>query len=240
MESYLNDLFTGGGWPGMAGAAVGVVVIYLFFRRLGRLKLGRLEAVATSADALPDDVRAYFDSQDEGLRRAGFERAGDYQTVHGERPSYSRFYLAREGDTFAEVTLYRKINPTLTGMKDYRGITLTSVFADGTALFTGDMSLPDGGAAAPPQMILRGRPEMALDERLEAHRGDARAYAEERETSLLHYPPDQLADVSVYYTQYQREHFVSKRVLEPPPGFEETAQQVRAGRTEDHPVEVSA
>ncbi len=206
----------------------GLVVTAIVWRFFRPVRLGYLEAVALKPDDVPPDVRAFFDRQDEALRRPGFSPVGDYQTVHGKCPNYARFYSCPQADVFIEVDVYRKLESGWLRKRDFRGTVCVSVFEDGTSLHTGDISLPDGGAHAPPQLVFRGRPDMTLEAMIVAHRRDVAEYAAQHHTAVLKYPPEQLANISVYYTQYQRRYFVDKGVIPPPEGFERTRALIEA------------
>ncbi len=214
-----------------------LVILTLIWKRVRPTPLGYMEAVRLQPHDLPADVRAFFDARDEPLSRLGFYPAGDYQTVHGRTPNYARFYACALEDLFIEVDVYRKLGGGWLGTKDFRGVTCVTVFEDGASLHTGDFALPDGGASAPPQLIYRGRPGLSLEELVAAHREDAGQCALEH-GPVLEYPPDQLASVSVYYAQYQREYFVKKGTIPPPDGYEQTKALVEVNA--DSTAEIGA
>jgi hypothetical protein len=200
-------------WPSIALTVVTLLVLSTV--RLGwliRLLFGPIQAVRRTDSELPADVREYFGSQDPLLQSLGFQPAGDYQMVHGRNPSFSRFYLSEDQEVYAEVELYRRSWLTLRGTADFKGVSLVTVFSDGTSVHTSAIALP---ATTPgtPGMVFIGRPDLSLEARLTLHRAEVAAHAARHATEVLRYPPEQLAEVSAYKTQWQRDYWSAKPII---------------------------
>ncbi len=198
LEAWLSS------FPSVATLAIAFVLVMLWLRR--PLILGRLEPVRLGPGQTPADLEAYAGQFQADLADKGFRPIGDYQTVHGPSPSFTRFFYHGDGEIFAEAQVYRGLRG-LIFKRDLRMLTFFSVLADGTGIFTGNQSLPDGGASAAPGMVMRGLTSHSVTELLEYHRQNVEVCVEQQRSQPLSYAPEQVPEISHYYTQYQRDHF---------------------------------
>lgn len=186
-------------------------------RWIVRMMFGPIKPVRKPESELPADVREFFASQDPLLRSLGFQPAGDYQMVHGRNPSFSRFYLSADREVYAEVELYRRLWFTLRGKVDHTGVSLVTAFSDGTSVHTSAIGLP-ANTPGTPGMLFIGRPDLSLEARLALHRAEVAAHAVRQSAQPLRYPPEQLAEVSAHYVQWQRDYWSAKPVISVLPG----------------------
>lgn len=189
-------------------------------------QFGCLEAMPIDTLSLPDDIKNYFRDNHPLIEELGFEMVGDYRVVHGSTPIYARYYWHPDDGTFTEVAVCQTgIIISLIESANARSVTFISVFNDGTCIQTGNAKGPDKPLASLDQLRLIYRPCLTPAQLLNEHRTIVDDYCNEANTQMLEYPPEQLASVSEYYAQMQRELWVDKGIINPPDGFDETASR---------------
>ncbi len=185
-------------------------------------KLVKLQTLPIDPDNLPRDVVAFFQNKHASMADLGFSLVGDFQTKHGREPAYERYYYRPDLDVWVAIAIARFRIFHFIRVPSMRGIEFDSVFKDGTYLCTTSMRVPEEHAFKPPQIVYRSRPGLNATQLLEEHCRCIDEYAARNSTCTLHYPAEQIADVTIFYTQYQREYWISKGIVNPPPGYHAT------------------
>jgi len=188
-----------------------------------KTRLGSLEATPIDMLDLPEAVKNYFRDNHPLIEELGFDLVGNYRMVGGTIPIYARYYWHPDDGTFVEVAICQSGVGSLFQITGVRSVTFISVFEDGTCIQTGNAQGPSEAKKTPEQLRLHYRLHLPPAELLNEHRINIDAYRKESRSQILHYPAEQLASVSEYYTQMQREHWVEQGRISPPDGFNETA-----------------
>jgi hypothetical protein len=174
--------------------------------------------VPVDAAGLPACAAAFFQKHHAAIVDLGFSLAGDYQMRHGRHPTYDRYYYRPDLDVWVELSIATLTICRFIRLPSIHTFGFVSVFEDGTYLCTSTMRVPEEHEFRPPQLVYRSRPGLNAAQLLAAHLRCIDEYVARNSTRTLHYPAEQIVDVSIYYTQYQRDYWTSKGIISPPPG----------------------
>lgn len=204
----------------IAGIAVAVGAAFACRRleRFLRVKISLVQKDLTSAlenvvnepistENIPAAVREYLDAQQAQFEELGFSRAADVVVRYLGQPIYTRFLAAAARPEFVEINVLKQGRGGGLSWRDTKAAVLVTVFEDGVCMQSSSLNVQQSESLDTPQLVIRSRPGLTPYALLEDHRRAATAYEVEHNTRAICYPPDQVAEVSAYYTQYQREQW---------------------------------
>lgn len=190
-------------WMTFAAAAVLIVLVAMGYLDTFRAThpVRQRKSRGAFPPPMPAGVRGFFDMQHPSLDMLGFTFVGNARIHNASGRIYGRYYAGPDSRAWAEVLVGRTNEPVAAGFAGLEGISLITMFADGLVLQTSTPSVAPGEQAAPRQpRVCRARLYDSLRELYEDHMRALERYEADYSTTAQHYPPQEIARISMLYT----------------------------------------